>query len=64
MGKVQTKKLEMARLEAVSDELSTIPGATVTVTPGGNITVKRVVGNTLYNYFKSYIIYLYRYQVN
>jgi len=43
VGKVQTKKLEMARLEAVSDELSTIPGATVTVTPGGNITVKRVV---------------------
>merc|ERR1712200_228567 len=36
-------KLEMARLEAVSDELSTIPGATVTVTPGGNITVKRIV---------------------
>jgi len=43
VGKVQTKKFEMARQEAVSDELSTIPGATVTVTPRGIVTVKRVV---------------------
>ena len=46
MGDVQTKKIEKARRKPVSDELSTIPGATVTVTPSGKVTVKRVVGNT------------------
>jgi hypothetical protein len=44
VGKVETAKAKEKKRTWVEDELSTLPGATVTVTPFGNVRVKRKAG--------------------
>jgi len=41
LGKVESSKEQNRKRKTVSDELSTVPGATVTVTPFGTVRVKR-----------------------
>ncbi len=44
MGKVETTK-EKQKRTWVEDELSTVPGATVTVSPYGTVRIKRKAGD-------------------
>lgn len=45
VGKVETAKDKSLAREWVSDELSTLPGAMVTVSPFGSVRIKRKAGN-------------------
>jgi hypothetical protein len=44
VGKVETTK-EKQKRTWVEDELSTVPGATVTVSPYGTVRIKRKAGD-------------------